>query len=348
MEKIDYVVKTVSGCVNSSFPLTEFHAEEKMVSRNKFDNQKQFIAEDVLEEERRKTRSIISDKEKFLLTMEPSMYHTVVDSIGSTLYWIKRHPDALFIIDMYFIYENEQRWHLMHGLFLDILDKSGVDYRLVNLYKDKLIVNNFHIVTEQDYFPNERLKLVNSFIKDNYVSNPDIKPHRKIYISRRHTRSYFLWESQELKPGAPYKNDYRIHGEEILEDYFANLGYEIMYAEKFIDVRDQIDTFYAAKSVVSPSGSGLTNTIFMQPGTNVLEITTPIGAVFPEGFHYSITDEVKNSPADWLFEYHHIYKEIANALGHNYMSIQTDKNPRTVTKFLDTRPYLKEMLEKHW
>lgn len=347
MEKINYIVKTVSGCVSTSFPLTEFHEDRKLVSRDRFNNQKQFIASDILDDDVSKVRTIVSDQEKFILTMEPSMYHTIVDSIGSTLYWIKRHPNALFIIDMYFIYENEQRWHLMHGLFIDILDKSGVDYRLVNLYKDKLILNNFHIVTDQDYFPNERLKLVNDFVKT-YVSDPDVKPHRKIYISRKNSRSYFLWDNQELKPGATYKNDVRIHGEDILENYFSSLGYEIMYAERFIDVREQIETFYAAKSVISPSGSGLTNTIFMQPGSNVLEITTPIGAIFPEGFHYSITDEVKNSQAEWLFEYHHIYKEIANALGHNYISLQTDKNPRTITRFLDERPYMRDMLRDNW
>ena len=348
MEKINYVVKTVSGCVDSSFSMTEFHKNKKIVSRNKFDNQKQFTATEIADEDISKIRSITSIQEKFLLTMEPSMYHTVVDSIGSTLYWIKKYPKALFIIDMYFIYENYHRWHLMHGLFIDILDKSGVDYRLVNLYEDSLILDNFNIVTDQDYFPNERLKLVNSFIRDNYVSDPQVEPHRKIYISRRKTRSYFLWENQELKPGSPYRSDHRIHEEDVLEDYFSSLGYEIMYAEHFSDVRDQINTFYSAKSLISPSGSGLTNSIFMQPGTNVLEITTPIGAIFPEGFHYSITDAVKNTPAEWLFEYHHIYKEIANALGHNYMSIQTDKDPRTITKFLDDRPYLKDMLRDNW
>lgn len=347
MEKINYIVKTVSGCVDSSFPLTEFHSDSMIVQRNKFDNQKQFIASEV-PEDAEGIRTIVSDQEKFLLTMEPSMYHTIVDSIGSTLYWIKRHPDALFLIDMYFIYENYHRWHVMHGLFIDILDKSGVDYRLVNLYKDSLILDNFHIVTDQDYFPNERLKLVNSFIKDNYISNPDIEPTRKLYISRKRTRTYFLWDDQELKPGSPYQNDRRIYDEEQLEDYFAALGYEILYAEQFSDVREQIELFYSAKSIISASGSGLTNSIFMQPGSNVLEITTPIGAIFPDGFHYSITDAVKASPADWLFEYHHIYKEISNALGHNYMSIQTDKDQRTVTKFLDDRPYLKDMLKNHW
>lgn len=342
---INYLIRNVSSTVDTSFPLKEYTKETKYVYRNKFNNQKQFDSRDVLDSD--SGRSIISDQEKFILTLEPSMYHTIVDTLGSTLYWIKRFPNALFLIDMYYIHESPDRWHLVHGFFIEVLEKYGVDYKLINLHDGGIIVNNFNIVTEQDTFPNERLKLINEEIRS-YVSNPNQKPYRKVYVSRKKSRSYFLWDRQELEPGSPYKNDIRIHDEERLERYFSSMGFDVMYAEDFKTFREQAEFFYSVKTLATPSGSGLSNSLYMQPGSNILEITVPIGAIFPEGFHYSVTEATKGKPARWLFEYHNIYKDIANALGHFYISIQTDKNPETVIDFVDSRPYLKDMLKNHW
>lgn len=343
--EIKYTIKSVSSTVDTSFPLKEYTQDAKYVYRNKFNNQKQFDYRDA--EDSDLCRTILSDQEKFVLTLEPSMYHTIVDTLGSTLYWIKRFPKALFLIDMYFIHESPDRWHLVHGFFLEVLEKYGVDYKLINLHDGGIIINNFNIVTEQDTFPNERLKLINDEIRS-YVSDPEQKPYRKVYVSRKKARSYFLWERQELDLGSPYLNDVRMHEEERLEKYFASIGYKIVYAEDFKTFREQAEFFYSVKSLITPSGSGLSNSLYMQPGSNVLEITVPIGAIFPEGFHYSVTEETKGKPARWLFEYHNIYKDIANALGHLYISIQTDKDPGTVINFIDSRPFMKDMLKNHW
>lgn len=40
-------------------------------------------------------------------------------------------------------------------------------------------------------------------------------------------------------------------------------------------LRDQVDTFYHAKILVSPHGAGLTNAIFMVPHTVVIEVMPP-------------------------------------------------------------------------
>jgi capsular polysaccharide biosynthesis protein len=60
-----------------------------------------------------------------------------------------------------------------------------------------------------------------------------------------------------------------------IETYFNNNGFEIIYSEDFVNFEEQINYFYKVKTLASVSGSGLTNSIFMQPNTLILEIMTP-------------------------------------------------------------------------
>lgn len=59
----------------------------------------------------------------------------------------------------------------------------------------------------------------------------------------------------------------------VLEKYFSEKGYLPLYLET-MSFTEQANAFYNAEEIISISGTGLTNTIFCDPGTKILEINT--------------------------------------------------------------------------
>jgi capsular polysaccharide biosynthesis protein len=60
--------------------------------------------------------------------------------------------------------------------------------------------------------------------------------------------------------------------ERVLDDYLVDLGYVSVRLET-MPWEEQIAHFRAAESVVAAHGAGLANTVFMRPGTRVVELT---------------------------------------------------------------------------
>lgn len=92
------------------------------------------------------------------------------------------------------------------------------------------------------------------------------KPWRKLFVSRRKFGKG--WSERELL------------NYETVEALFAAAGFDIVYPET-LSFGEQITVFSEAQTVAGECGSGLHNTVFSLPGTNVLEIapesyTTPI------------------------------------------------------------------------
>ena len=71
-------------------------------------------------------------------------------------------------------------------------------------------------------------------------------------------------------------NDSRIDDHEKIEKYFSSIGFEIIIPENFKNFEDQLNYMYETKILISLTGSGLTNCIFMQPEQKIVEIFTPL------------------------------------------------------------------------
>ena len=130
--------------------------------------------------------------------------------------------------------------------------------------------------------------------------NKEIKPSRKVYISRKfqdkkwqNSNNYFLKTKNDY---FEYKKsnyvNYRMDNYKYLEDFFEKYNFEIIdninefyaFSENFID---QINFFNEVKTLISVTGAGLTNAIFMQKDTNVLELATPFNEeTFEEKIKY--------------------------------------------------------------
>jgi capsular polysaccharide biosynthesis protein len=101
------------------------------------------------------------------------------------------------------------------------------------------------------YFPEELREIREHFLKT--VRRKAIKHGHKIYISRK----------KSLKR--------TIINEDEVEDVLRRYGFNCINNEDF-DFNEQIDLYSQAKHIVSIHGAGLTNMIFMQEGSSVLEL----------------------------------------------------------------------------
>jgi capsular polysaccharide biosynthesis protein len=97
-------------------------------------------------------------------------------------------------------------------------------------------------------------KILINLLRDEFLSRQSIvKPHRKIYISRKKAPKRFIKNEDELHP------------------VFLKHGYEIHYFEDY-DFATQVKLMSEAKVVAGLHGAGLTNMLFMQKGGQVLEL----------------------------------------------------------------------------
>lgn len=93
-----------------------------------------------------------------------------------------------------------------------------------------------------------------NFIRDSFLKDISTHtPNRKIYISRKNASAR------------------RILNESEIIEYLSGLGFEIIEAEN-LSFDDQVKLFSQAEVVVSPHGSGLSNIVFCNKKTKVIDL----------------------------------------------------------------------------
>lgn len=103
-------------------------------------------------------------------------------------------------------------------------------------------------VVETDRFRPELLQSVR-----NTFCTTQETPHRRLYISRAKAKRRLLLNEKEIWPN------------------LENMGFEKIYMED-LNFQDQITAMQQAEIVVAPHGAAITNVIFCQQGTHVVEI----------------------------------------------------------------------------
>ncbi|WP_254566915.1 tetratricopeptide repeat protein [Oscillatoria sp. HE19RPO] len=178
---------------------------------------------------------------------------------------------------------------------LELLRRSGIDWDKI----DKFVINNVRHRFQQDIIntlniPPEKLitsldyphiqatqllvpsvtsstekwfgpfiegppKWVCDFLRERFTSladSQDSDTPEKIYISRRKAKVR------------------RFINEEEISAFLEPLGFKPVILET-LSVRQQIALMTGAKTIIAPHGAGLTNTLFCQPGTQLVEIFSP-------------------------------------------------------------------------
>lgn len=289
---------------------------------------------------------LLNNNTKILKVFSASFYHALADDLAEIVYALSIHPGAEVILDVSNTTDILTMPYMnFFSYFLDRLDAEGIQYQIVDIAKyDLIYINNFYLANF-DFHSGARLDLLDEFLADK--SAEPVKPFRKVFISRK---------MQGYKPDNPdaahfsYKNDTRIDNHEELEKMFSDMGFEIVDAELITDFKVQMQIFREAKIVASLTSSGLTNAIFMQPGTTMVEIVTPLITQSPvANSHYF--KKIKLDPKDYeldlntVQEVHMFYHNLAFFKNLAYVGIPNfSRKNKEVKEFIDTSPVLSHLL----
>ena len=286
--------------------------------------------------------SFLSKDKKIFLEISSSQFHLLYDTLGTILYLFEQDKDTLFILNINSVNSNKLIDSLKDFFFM-LLDYHSIKYKIYsnNFEAPKLNANNFynrsdaHIEVISNKAPTNITKYVKPFIK-----NKDIEPYRKIYLSRKIANSLkdISYGSNDLIQINKKLFD-RIDDEEKLEKYFSENGFEIVYPEKFESFEEQLNFFYEVKTVVSLSGAGLSNAIFMQQGSNVIELLT---------YHYVWRPRYENEKRFLSIteEEHFFYVSIALEKGLEYIAINNkEQNADMIINKINQNTILKGIFQ---
>jgi hypothetical protein len=281
---------------------------------------------------------LVSDQPKVFIPMTTSFYHLYYDHFGELLTQYELTPDAKFIIDITHLKDIDVLPEHVKMIF-KFLNNNNIDYRPVDLRSNNIMnINNLYYrnLDAESFALNAPAKKLYNFANQ-YVVDKNVKPSKKVYLSRKNFVNRDL--SFFIKGSLPYENDNRIDDEKKLEAYFFSLGFDIVYPDEFKTFEEQMQFFYNVKTVASLTSSGLTNACFMQPGSTVIEITTPLISFAKIG------NGVTDSGSESQEELHHFYNAISTFMDHNYISIpNTSRESDHIIKKIENNKILKDFL----
>ena len=251
----------------------EYHSDTKTVSCFLNGNNQIKIENDLLSLHDKISIDIPGNEEKFLIRLNQTFFHSFMDSLSTILYFNYKKPQTkiYILLEPDFDYDTK-----IHNFILQAIKDLGINHKILigNLYT----VNNFYIMKEYSLMNNvlKRFELLKNTIQF-YIKNKNVVPFRKVYISRRLAeKTNRNWQSV---PGSFFKDDKRLDDEKLVEEYFASLGFEIVYAENFTNYIDQINFFNEAKILIGITGNNLLNGMLMQEGTHVFEMSVPMASM---------------------------------------------------------------------
>ena len=83
-------------------------------------------------------------------------------------------------------------------------------------------------------------------------------------------------ESSEVVYVSRSRSSRSLRNEHLLENAVANAGVRVVFLEE-MSLQEQVQVFATARLVIGPHGAGLSNIVFMQPGSRLVEISSGDG-----------------------------------------------------------------------
>lgn len=286
-----------------------------------------------------KTINLINGKQKLVKSICNSFYHSIIDDIAEIVNALTEYPDHELIIDTsdieYGINGRISSWDYF-DFFLHLLDKKSIKYKTVPLKRyDIVYIDNFRLVSFIYESGQAMDKLYNFFNEASTV--PLDAPKRKVFVSRASAGE----RKFDNVDGLAYSNDSRIDSHDDLDNYFSELGFDVVRAEEFNSFQEQLDYFSSASVIASLTGSGLTNSIFMPPNGVMIEIVTPlVVSVPPPNRAKDVTKPF------YVQEIHNFYKNLAFYKNHLYIGIQNETREfAKIKELIEKNSRLKGMLD---
>jgi hypothetical protein len=236
---------------------------------------------------------MVGDDIKVIVGMSDNFFHFLTDTLGAILEFLATADKELlsksrFVIDACNPSFKNNKFHQM---LRHVLESHGAKFvflqgrTLQGINAKNFILLNQCLISRSAVFWYREM--------ESFIGHVTENPFRKAFLSRR---------SDKVK-----NSDDRIDDEEALEQYFSDLGFEIVYAEQFQTMKDQAKYFSEVSTLASLTGAGLTNMIFMKPGQTVIEVVSPLLLGDEGGFH--------------KYEMHHFYKSLSMAKNHTLICV---------------------------
>lgn len=270
---------------------------------------------------------LVSDQPKVLMSLTTSLYHLYHDEFAELLTQYEITPNAKFLIDITHIKNLNPLPEYIKMIF-KFLNSNGIDYRPIDLSVNNIFnINNLYYRNPdaESFAINRPTKKLYEFA-NKYVEDKDSVADKKVYLSRKNFKNRDL--SFFIKGKLSYENDNRFDDEQLVEDYFKSLGFEIVCPEDFESFEEQMKFFYNVKKIVSVTSSGLLNSCFMRPGSTMIEITTPL--ISFDRIGNGVTDRGSSGQQ----ELHHFYHTMSIIDNKKYLSIPNVE--RSSKSFIDT------------
>jgi hypothetical protein len=271
------------------------------------------------------SKNYISKEKKVFLPGDVPYGHLILEVLGAAIYEIDTSPGKI-----HFVFSagpgsdsvKENGTGTLLKFFSRKLKNLGHDVTFVHQsgqVNTLAVANNFVVHCKSITSCSYTLKR----IRDVFLSEIEQKPPtKKIYLSR----------------GKVFLNTTvgdRASREEILEDYMRTLGFIVVYPEDFETYEQQLEVIASARVVASVTSSALLSSIFMSPGSTVVEFAVEL-------FHQdAISSDIK--PIYYGMAPTHYY-QVSGSFNLNYVAINNDGNSVNLVDTIESNIGLKSLL----
>jgi hypothetical protein len=121
------------------------------------------------------------------------------------------------------------------------------------------------------------------------------------------------------------KTNQRVNDEYKIADFFRESGVEVVSSEDFKSIKHQIEYFSKLSCLITPTGSGLVNMMYMKENTTVVELVTPL-----ELEQIDYIEETDEEVTTVIKDFHNHYSGLAFASNITYVGMPHDREPDTV------------------
>lgn len=293
-----------------------------------------------------------SKNKKIFITVSLQFYHTIIDCMGAIFFFNNEFKDVEFYLVLPGVYKNENLYNYDKNnnffekklsnndkWFLDLiqqLNKNNIKYNVINLFNNYILCNNVYVIDFDEIasltFTPYMLNSTSNTLKNKNTTNNLNTKNKKIYLTRSNQKQVFDFDKNERKSLYNFfmPNSFsRIDDEKKLEDFLIkNFNFEIIDESFFSNgFEEQIEYINQAKLLMSLSGSGCINMLFLNKSATFIELYCPLTVPPYE-------------------TYHSHYLRMSNYLDLNYINIPHNRNAQEIIDQINNDKYIYNFLKQ--
>jgi hypothetical protein len=284
--------------------------------------------------------NFMSDDDKFFFDNRVPYFHMIIHWLRYAIAHIKLSRKKMTFIFALSPESPNQVMQRMSTITEHLVAKfKRMGHSVVFLDDSYAYVDNLVLYQETHHFDVGSTSEIAAFLSEDL--EPFEAPGEKIYLSRGKTTTFngnaFMSEISNIDPKdheaiVSYRNENvykfsdRVDDEKLLEDYFKTLDFRVVYPEDFPTYLDQLQTISSARILVSITSAGLVSSLVMQPGTVVVELSTPL------------------QEDSGTYRVHVHYRELSDVNRKTYISIPHGRVAKEIVDGIEKNLPLKEFL----